>query len=183
MLDLSHVEIRPEQPRDFREIETLVQKAFESVVEPELVRLIRGSSNYVPELSLVAVKDRRVLGHIMLSYIHLHDGGGRHRVLTLSPLAVAPESQGQGVGSTLVRRAVQLADQHGEPLVCLEGSPTYYARFGFTDSRDSGIYFDLPEGAPDNAGQILKLRNYDPSVAGQVIYPSAFVAATGPRQA
>ena len=51
-------------------------------------------------------------------------------VRELASLAVAPERQGQGVGTRLVNAL--LAREHGELyLMCLEQMASYYARFGF----------------------------------------------------
>jgi putative acetyltransferase len=60
----------------------------------------------------------------------------------------------------------------------LEGSPVYYGRFGFEPSADYGIHLPLPDWAPPEAAQVLRLRNYDPSIRGHVVYPPAFDAAT-----
>ena len=113
----------------------------------------------------------------MLSYVQLADGETRHRVLSLSPLAVAPAVQHQGVGSALVPAALAAAEARGEPLVVLEGSPVYYGRFGFVDCRPFGITIDLPEWAPREAGQVYRLSGYDPAVRGHVVYPPAFALA------
>lgn len=174
---VEEVAMHPEDPSEFPAIREVVEQAFGSPVEAELVEMIRESPNYVPELSLVAEEHGRIVGHLMLSYTDLVDGSRTHRVLTLSPIAVVPSAQGKGIGAGLIERALQLADREGQPLVCLEGDPKYYGKSGFTDARESGIEFDLPDWAPRNAGQIYKLRNYDSSVKGKVIYPPAFAAA------
>ena len=174
---LRGVRIHPENPEEFADVGDVVRLAFGGPVEAELVRMIRASPNYVPELSLVAEEDGRIVGHVMLSYTELRDGSKTHRVLTLSPVAVAPTAQRRGIGSALIKRALRLADERGEPLVSLEGDPRYYGRLGFTDSRESGVHFDLPEWAPRNAGQIFKLSDYGPSIKGKVVYPAAFAAA------
>lgn len=173
----SEAGIHPEDPSEFPAIREVVERAFGSPVEAELVEMIRESPNYVPELALVAEEDGTIVGHVMLSYAGLRDGPRVHRVLTLSPVAVEPSAQGHGIGSALIRKALELADHHGQPFVCLEGNPTYYGKLGFTDARESGIHFDLPDWAPRDAGQIFKLSNYDPSIKGKVIYPPAFAAA------
>ena len=170
------IEIRPEAPSDFLEIDDLVELAFESPVEAKLVRLIRASPHYVPALALVAESEGGLVGHIMLSYVELDSERERRRVLTLSPVSVLPKEQGKGVGSALIRRALDLADRAGEPMVCLEGSPAFYGKLGFTDARLADVYFDLPEWAPEEAGQIYKLKSYDPGVRGKVVYPPAFAA-------
>ncbi|MFD9132423.1 hypothetical protein ACFVZA_08270 [Streptomyces bottropensis] len=44
-------------------------------------------------------------------------------VLTLSPLGVLPEFQGQDIGARLIAHAPAAADGQGVPLVFLEGPP------------------------------------------------------------
>jgi putative acetyltransferase len=170
------VQIRAEESGDVAAISRVVEAAFGGPVEVELVALLRASPNYVPELALVADLDGAIVGHTMLTYVDLVGDGSSHRVLTLSPLAVAPEAQGKGIGAALVAAALRLADERGEPLVCLEGSPAHYAKLGFKDARDFGIHFDLPDWAPREAGQIYPLSSYDASIRGRIVYPPAFRA-------
>jgi len=168
------------QEDDHAAVERVVRAAFTD--EPEvahLPRLIRESQQYVAELDLVARIDGRVVGHTMVSHAELvDDGGRRHDVLTLSPLSVAPEHQRQGIGGALVREALARAERTDAPLVTLEGSPAYYPRFGFRDSRFHGITFDLPDWAPPEAGMVYLLPAYDPAVRGRVAYPPAFAAVS-----
>lgn len=170
----SQLVIRPESAHDIEAIHRLVEAAFRRSKEADLVDLIRQSPEYVPELSLVAVTNGKMVGHTMLSYSEIKDDDMAYKVLSLAPLAVIPEMQGRGIGGKLVRRALEEAEQRGEPLVMLEGNPDYYVRFGFEDSRKYGIYFALPDWAPANAGQIYRLSKYDSSIRGWVHYAPAF---------
>jgi putative acetyltransferase len=172
----SDVTIRAERPDDRDAIAEVVAAAFASPAEARLVELIRESANFVPGLSLVAALDGRIVGHVMVSFVGLDDGTTLRRICSLAPLAVAPDLHGRGIGSALVRAVTALVDDRGEPLVVLEGSPLYYGRFGFEHSVLHGIHFTLPEWAPPEAAQVLRLRNYDPSVRGHVVYPPAFAA-------
>ncbi len=81
----------------------------------------------------------------------------------LSPLAVDPAAQGRGVGGALVRAATAVADERGEPLVVLEGSPAYYSRFGFVAAAQHGLTLPLPDWAPPAAAQVVLLSAYDPT--------------------
>jgi putative acetyltransferase len=169
--------IRPERPADHRAIARLVADAFGSEAEAELVAAIRASDGYVPELALVAEVAGAVIGHVMISHVGLEgDDGTQRQIASLSPLAVSPAEHGRGVGSTLVRAATAAADQRGEPLVVLEGAPAYYGRFGFEPSVPLGVAIPLPSWAPPEAAQVLRLRHYDPAIAGRVVYPPAFDA-------
>lgn len=169
------VSLEPEQPDDVEAIRRVVAAAFAHHLEvADMVEAIRASALYRPELSLVARVDGAVVGHVMCSGCDLVDGDRRHRVLTLSPLSVAPTHERRGIGSALVRRVVSLADDAGDGLVVLEGSPSYYGRLGFEPGRAYAITMDLPEWAAPEAAQVHRLAGYDPAVRGHVDYPPAF---------
>ena len=70
------------------------------------------------------------------------------RVLQVGPLGVVPLHQRQGVGIALMEETVRLADERGEPLLLIKGSPAYYGRFGFTRTDEHGI--EMP---PDPTGR------------------------------
>lgn len=171
------IAIRPESPEDHDAIRQLVTAAFASDKEPQLVERIRASPEYVPELALVAEVDGEVVGHVMVSHATLRSVDGDQKISVLAPLAVHPDRQNAGIGSALVRAVLAVAEQHGEPLVILEGNPTYYGRLGFEHAERYGIEVDLPEWAPPEAAQVRPLRSFDPNepaLRGTLIYPNAF---------
>ena len=79
-----------------------------------MVAAIRRSPRYRPGLALVARSGGEIVGFVMLSGTELVDQSGVCReVLTLTPLAVAPDHQGRGIGRALVRAALQAAEHEG----------------------------------------------------------------------
>jgi putative acetyltransferase len=180
-MPVSAVLIEPEQADDHGAIADVVGRAFAHHPEVvDMVAAIRASPRYRPGLALVARLDDRVVGFVMLSGTDLVDDSGvRREVLTLTPLAVVPEVERRGIGSALVRAALEEADRSGEPLVVLEGSPRYYGRLGFVHAPAHGIHMKLPEWAPPEAAQVFPLSSYDPRTAGRVEYPPAIAAASG----
>jgi putative acetyltransferase len=166
--------IRPERADDEAAIAAVVEAAFGQPSEARLVELLRASPCFIPELSLVAEADGHVVGHVMITTAWLDDDGQRRPVANLAPLAVEPTHQRAGVGSALMRAVIAAAEERGEPLVVLQGHPGYYPRFGFEWSVPLGITLDLPDWAPREAGQVLRLGSYDASIRGKVVYPSAF---------
>lgn len=172
--------IEPERPEDGSAIDTVVRRAFEhQPAVADMVAAIRRSPRYRPGLALVARSAAETVGFVMLSGTDLVDPSGERRdVLTLTPLAVAPEHQRRGIGSALVRAALHSAQRLDEPLVVLEGNPGYYARLGFRFAGGQGISIDLPDWAPPEAAQVFLLSAYDPAITGRVEYPPAIADVT-----
>ena len=165
------MKIRPETEADHAAIAEVTAAAFGKQDEARLVEAIRASAEFVPELSLVAEEDGRIVGHVMLGYAGLE--GSDTRLLQLSPLSVAPDRQRSGFGSALVRESLRLADERGEPLVLVLGHPPYYPRFGFR--RASSLGLEAPNAEwPDDAFMAVPLAAYDPQLRGRVAFPPAF---------
>jgi hypothetical protein len=85
--------IRAEQTDDIAAIQEVNRLAFGQEDEALLVQLIRESPGFIPGLSLVAIKDEKVVGHILFSRIHIETPHGDVEVLSLAPMAVLPEFQ------------------------------------------------------------------------------------------
>ena len=85
--------IRQEQTADYDSVYQIVKKAFESAEhcdgnEQDLVVALRKSKSFIPELSLVAMEDGKMVGHILFTKASV-----RHmEVLALAPLSVLPLS-------------------------------------------------------------------------------------------
>jgi putative acetyltransferase len=161
--------IRAEHPDDERGLAALIDAAFEDTETSVFTAEIRASSGYVPELTFVADDDGELVGFTMLSYV---PAGGRN-VLILTPMAVRPDRQRAGVGKQVVRAAIAAADARGEPVVLVEGVPSYYPQFGFRSASELG--FERPDPRiPEAAWMALPLAAYNASVAGRVVYPDFF---------
>jgi putative acetyltransferase len=169
--------IRPEQPGEGSLIEKVVAAAFDpGEVESRLVASLRACPAFIAELSLVAVLDGNIIGHVLLTRSELLDESHRqHPVLVLSPLSVLPQQQRRGIGSALVTHALQRADAMQEQIVVLQGSPAYYPRFGFRDSRTLGITMALPDWAPPQAGMACPLSTYQPTTRGRLLETQPFL--------
>jgi putative acetyltransferase len=73
----------------------------------------------------------------------------------MAPVAVAPDWQRQGIGSSLVRWSLEQCRQLGHAVVLVVGNPAYYSRFGFTTASPFGI--DCPFSVPPEAFMVLEL--------------------------
>jgi putative acetyltransferase len=94
-------------------------------------------------------------------------------VLILTPMAVRPDRQREGIGKAVVRAALAAADIREEPLVLVEGVPSYYPQFGFRPALELGL-LRPDERIPEAAWMAASLSAYDPTVRGRVSYPSFF---------
>jgi putative acetyltransferase len=165
--------LRAERADDHPAITRVTTAAFGSEREARMIDAIRSSDGFVPEVSLVAEVDGRIVGHVILSYVGLE--GADRRVLELGPMSVKPERQRAGIGSALVREALRGAEARGEPLVLVLGHPSYYPRFGFRPAAELRIH-PPDQGIPAKAFMAIALSAYDPDLRGRVIFPPAFSA-------
>jgi putative acetyltransferase len=92
--------VRRERPEDEREISEVVKAAFGDASVAEFTESIRASAGYVSELTFVGEDDGEIVGFTMLSYVGIEDSDAR--LLTLTPMAVRPDRQRQGVGIAIV---------------------------------------------------------------------------------
>ncbi|AIO95681.1 acetyltransferase [Burkholderia pseudomallei] len=120
-------------------------------------------------VSLVAVRDGRLVGHVAFSPVAIGAGGeGWHG---LAPLAVWPGCQRQGIGAALVRAGLNALRRAGARGCVVLGEPAYYARFGFGPAGD--IVF--PQAPPD-ALMALPFGEHAPCPAGELRYHASFYA-------
>ena len=160
--------VRAETAHDHDTIRQIIDEAFGDTVTSKIVDGIRASDRFVRDLSLIAVSEGQSLGHVISSYVDLVPG--TRRVLQVGPLAVVPAHQRRGVGSTLMQETIRIADDMGEPLLLIEGSPKYYGRFGFTRADEQGIE-PPPEAHGPQYFMLRPLRAYDPTLRGRSVYP------------
>jgi putative acetyltransferase len=172
--------VRRERPGDHAAVRTLHVAAFtvdpvtgavrapDDVVEARLVDELRADPGFLPHLSLVAVDDSEVIGHVLGTRGWLEPLGTP--VLGLGPLGVDPSRQGEGVGTVLVHALLAVGEAAGERLVALLGAPAYYRRFGFVRSTELGIEPPDPSWGEHFQARLLA----DAAVQGRFRYADPF---------
>jgi len=131
------VTIRAERPEDIAGIRYVNDRAFGQAQEGQLVEALRMNGGVL--LSLVAVEDRRLVGHILYSPVSIESGGKEIIGAGLGPMAVLPEFQRQGIGSRMVEEGNSRLRETGLPFIVVLGHPAYYTRFGFEPASRHGI--------------------------------------------
>jgi putative acetyltransferase len=131
------IEIRNETTNDFAAIREVNERAFGGTAEPQLVDLLRAAKKAV--VSLVALNQGYVVGHILFSPVTIAQSAENFRGVGLAPMSVLPEFQNQGIGSKLVRDGLEACKQKGYDAVVVLGHTKYYPRFGFSRAKDYGL--------------------------------------------
>lgn len=170
-MSMTDIIVRQETADDIRAIDVVNLSAFQGEAEAVLVTALRKSEDFIPELSLVAEIDHRIVGHIMLSRAHLDRPGGQIDVLALAPMAVVPSQSHRGIGSALVRAALTKAASLGWRSIIVVGHPEFYARFGFEKASRWNVRCPLP--VPEESVQAMELIKGTLTGGGTLRYPEA----------
>ncbi len=170
-----NITIRLEDERDYRRVEEVTKKAFSY---PE--RIERGQigcpfehwmvselrkRDGILSLSLVAVVNESIVGHIICSKAEVRTLRGIIPVLNIGPISVLPEYQRKGIGKALITNMLDKAKQLGYGAILFFGRPEYYPQFGFKEASLFGI--------TDSEG-----NNY-PAFMGMELVPNYLVDAYG----
>jgi putative acetyltransferase len=131
------IEIRQETADDYSAVRDVNIRAFGGNAEAQLVELLRAAKKAV--VSLVAVSQGRVVGHILFSSVTVAQTAENFRGVGLAPMSVLPEFQNQGIGSRLVRDGLKACKEEGYDAVVVLGHTKYYPRFGFSRAKDHGL--------------------------------------------
>ena len=162
--------VRPEHPDDRASVREVNERAFGRASEADLLEVLRRSAD--PYVSLVAEEDDRVVGHIFFSPVDI-ESDRLGLVMGLAPMAVIPERQREGIGSSLVRAGLTAVGRLGAEAVVVLGHPEYYPRFGFTPAATFGLRSEY--NVPDEVFMALEIRpGALEDVSGIVKYDPAF---------
>lgn len=171
--------IRAELPGDEPAIRRVQQAAFPTPAESQLVDDLRRAGRLT--ISLVAILDNDVVGHIAFSPVTMEAASNGHTNnstaasavgLGLAPLAVLPDHQRSGIGTALGHAGTAECRRLQVPFVVVLGSPVYYPRFGFSAAARWQL-LDEYEGGP--AFQALEfIAGAIPAGGGLVRYAPEF---------
>ena len=137
--------IRPEKTEDHAAIRHVNTFAFGQPNEADLVDALRRQAALI--ISLVAVQDDQLVGHIAVSPVTIMSETETVVALGLAPMSVLPAYQCTGIGSQLVAAGLLVCRNTHYGIVVVLGHPAYYPRFGFVPSKPHGIVWehDVPE--------------------------------------
>jgi len=137
--------VRREWPGDEAAIARVTDEAFGQADESRIIAAVRLNDHAA--ISLVAVSEAVIVGHILFTPVSLEADDAAFRGLGLGPMAVLPALQRQGVGSQLVTVGLAECAKAGCEVVVVVGHPNFYPRFGFRrgSAYDLRSEFDVPD--------------------------------------
>lgn len=170
--------IRQEYKHDHKQVFSVIEKAFKGTkftdnTEQFLVERLRESNAFIPELSIVAEIEGKIVGHILLTKLKIKNGLNEFDSLALAPVSVLPEFQGRGIGGKLILESHKKAKELRYQSIIFLGHENYYPKFGYKHADKYGI--DLPFEAPrENCIAVELVENGLTGVKGTVEYPEEF---------
>lgn len=130
--------IRKETQKDYNGIAETCLLAFRKRKPgPDFFRemilgdVLRHVKNYDNDLALVAEVEGIIVGYALFVPVDMYIRGELVKAVNLSPLAVHPEYQNQGVGGKLLMEGHKVAKEKGYAMSTLFGEKDYYPRFGY----------------------------------------------------
>lgn len=173
----SQVSIKQELHSQRDAVHEVIRAAFKQDNEVELVKQLREEKSFIPELSMVAMVDDKVVGHAMLSpaFIEKVDSE-RIEVLALAPVAVHPDYQNQGIGKKLVNSLLAITEVRFGDIyrgIIVLGDCSYYSKFGFVQASQFGVCAPF-KCESKNFMAMPITSNALANCQGEVVYPQAF---------
>jgi putative acetyltransferase len=107
-------------------------------------------------ISLVAVQDGEIVGHITFSPVVVESEDSSFEAIALGPIAILPMYQLKGIGSQMVLAGLEECRHLIREVIVMLGHPEYYPRFGFVLAKPKGI--DCEFEVPEETWMILELR-------------------------
>lgn len=173
-----NLQVRKAFESDRQAILEIVIAAFGDVQGQEIADLITDlleDPSAQPLLSLVAIADENVVGHILFTGAQIKHSQRMVSSAILAPLSVQPEYQSQGIGEQLIEEGLEQSKATGVELVFVLGHPGYYPKHGFSAAGIKG--FDAPYPIPPENSGAWMVKELHPGiigcVSGQVICAEA----------
>lgn len=168
-----NINIKNEEPKDYRRVEEVAREAFWNLYFPGghehyVVHKMRNHPNYIKELAFVIEVDGMIEGAIFYTHskIVLEDNT-EYKTISFGPVFISPELHRKGLGKELITQSIEAAKEMGYRAILTLGYPYHYEPYGFLGGKkynismlDGKFYkgllaLPLYEGALDNISGYL----------------------------
>lgn len=112
----------------------------------ELVKNLLSTADESNRFCFIAQDDDQIVGAIIFCQMQFDTSVNEqnYNSYILSPVAVSPAYQKQGVGSALINYGISKLKAQGVTLLFTYGDPSYYGRFGFEQITEQQIQAPQP---------------------------------------
>ena len=157
--------VRESANSEINDILQMVGEAFGNEQADEITTLIGEllrDPTAEPRLSLVAIEDSMIVGHVIFSRVDLQQSPQKTTTSILAPLAVHPNHQRRGIGGMLIAEGLRRLRDMGTDLVFVLGHPMYYQKHGFLPAGVRG--YDTPYPIPPEHAEAWMVQELRPGI-------------------
>jgi predicted N-acetyltransferase YhbS len=163
-----NINIRNEEPKDYRRVEEIAREAFWNLYFPGghehyVVYKMRSHPDFIKELAFVIEVDDEIAGGIFYTHSKIvSEDNKEYKTISLGPVFISPEYHRKGLGKELITHSIQVAKEMGYRAILTLGYPYHYEPYGFLGGKKYNISMSdgkfykgllvlpLYEGALDN---------------------------------
>lgn len=176
-LDVMKVNFRHYSEKDSEEIQSLFASVFgdseseaEGAVIGKLSKELLEKTEKNDLFVFVASSGEEIKGAIFLTRM---PSKKENEIFLLAPVAVKTESQGQGIGQSLISYGIKELKENGAKLLVTYGDPSFYSKVGFNQVEEKLIEPPFPLSQPEGwLAQDLNGRHITASIGKCLCVPA-----------
>lgn len=172
--------IRKEETGDIDVVYKIIEDSFKNQEfsnkeEVNLVKNLRKTDDFIPELSLVGELNGDVVAYILFSTLNFElKNGDIEKILTLAPVCVSPLMQNNGFGSKLIEKGHELAKNLGFKGIMVVGHQDYYPKFNYSSISNFDICLNME--IPSEVVMLYEIeKDYFKNNSGKIIFSNVFM--------
>ncbi|MBF7097740.1 GNAT family N-acetyltransferase [Alkalibacter mobilis] len=163
-----NINIRNEEPKDYRSVEEIAREAFWNLYFPGchehfVIHKMRDHKDFIRDLAFVVEVDDQIVGGIFYTHSKIvSEKNKEYKTISFGPVFISPEFHRKGLGKELITHSIEVAKKMGYRAILILGYPYHYEPYGFLGGKRYNIsmadekYYKgllilpLYEGALDN---------------------------------
>lgn len=140
-----NINIRNEEPKDYRRVEELAREAFWNLYFPGchehyVIHKMREHEDFIKELSFVIEVDGEIQGAIFYTRSKVVSKENRaYKTISFGPVLISPEFHRKGLGRQLITHSIEAAKKRGHRAILTLGYPYHYEPYGFSGGKKYNI--------------------------------------------
>lgn len=145
-----NINVRKEEPKDYRKVEELAREAFWNLYFPGAaehvaINKLRKTKEFIPELTYVIEVDEKIVGAIFYSNSKIISKDGiEYDTISFGPVFISPSLHRMGLGKKLITHSIKKAKTLKYKAITTLGYPYHYEPYGFLSGKKYDI--SMPDG-------------------------------------